>query len=66
MKTAENEKYLIINTENRYYLYPFYIFDKISGDVETANKSDIEKYIINPSNKMEENIGLLCIKGGII
>lgn len=66
MKTAENEKYLIIDTENRYYLYPFYIFDKISGDVIITNKAENESFFYNPTDKIEKEIGLISIKGGLI
>lgn len=66
MKKAENKEYLIINTENRYYLYPFYIFDKITGEVITANKSEMENYIKKAIDKSGKDIGLLCIKGGLI
>ena len=66
MKTAENEKYLILNTENKYYLYTFYIFDKITGEVITANKTEMENFIKNPKNKIEKNIGLLSIEKEVI
>lgn len=66
MKRAENEKYLIIDTENKFYLNPIFIFIKKKGEALRCNIKDIRNMEKYPFYKIEIEITKLCKEKGII
>ena len=67
MKIAENQKFLIVDTENENM--PFsrvYVFRKNSKEVKTYGIFEIEEKLYSPFDDWEREVAILCEEKEII